>query len=146
MNEVGIVVSFNSDSDELARRMNIEAAKGIKYGGMKPTDALKLVTINPAIQLGIEHRTGSIEIGKDADIVIWNGNPLSTYSVCEQTWIEGRKYFDIVEDKKLISRDNELRNKLIQKALLSDQEHETKSVGQKKKLYHEHSCGVEVIR
>ncbi len=94
----GVVTSFNSDSDELARRLNTEAAKAVRFGGMSEEEALKLVTINPAIQLGIDHRTGSLEVGKDADVVIWNGHPLSTFSRVEQTWIDGRRYFDREED------------------------------------------------
>jgi imidazolonepropionase-like amidohydrolase len=90
----GVVVSFNSDSDELARRLNTEAAKAVRYGGMTETDALALVTLNPAIQLGIDHRTGSLEPGKEADFVIWSGHPLSTYRRAEQTWVDGRRYSD----------------------------------------------------
>lgn len=94
----GVTVSFNSDSDELARRLNVEAAKAIKYGGVPPEEAIKFVTINPAKQLAVEDRIGSLEPGKDADFSIWNGSPLSPYSRCEQTWIEGRKYFDRAAD------------------------------------------------
>ncbi|MEK7251282.1 MAG: amidohydrolase, partial [Bacteroidota bacterium] len=77
MYEQGVVVSFNSDSDELARRMNWEAAKAVKYGGVPETEALKFVTLNPAKQLKVDNKVGSLEIGKDADFVVWNGNPLS---------------------------------------------------------------------
>ena len=90
----GVTVSYNSDSDELARRLNTEAAKAIKYGGVPPEEAIKFVTLNPAKQLKIDGRVGSLEVGKDADFAIWSGSPLSPYSLCEQTWIEGRKYFD----------------------------------------------------
>ena len=82
MANAGVTVSFNSDSDELARRMNLEAAKAVKYGDLDEAEALKLVTINPAKQLRIDKYVGSLEIGKDADFVIWSGHPLSTYSVC----------------------------------------------------------------
>ena len=94
----GVTVSYNSDSDELARRLNTEAAKAIKYGGVPPEEAIKFVTLNPARQLKIDARVGSLEVGKDADVAIWNGSPLSPYSLCEQTWIEGRKYFDRAAD------------------------------------------------
>lgn len=94
----GVNVGFNSDSDELARRLNTEAAKAIKYGGMPPEEAIKTVTLNPAKSLKIDARVGSLEPGKDADFAIWNGSPLSPYSACEQTWIEGRKYFDRAAD------------------------------------------------
>ena len=96
MRERGVVVSFNSDSDELARRLNGEAAKAVKYGGVPPVDALAFVTMNPAKQLGVDKRVGSLEAGKDGDFVIWNGDPLSAESVAQETWIEGRKYFDRV--------------------------------------------------
>src|SRR5436309_2678037 len=92
----GVSVSYNSDSDELARRLNTEAAKAIKYGGVPPAEAIKFVTLNPAKQLKIDSRVGSLEVGKDADFAVWSGSPLSPYSICEQTWIEGRKYFDRV--------------------------------------------------
>ena len=98
MQRRGVVVSFNSDSDELARRLNLEAAKAVRYGDLPEDEALKFVTINPARQLGIDRRVGSLEPGKDADFAIWSGHPLSTYSVCEQTWIDGRKYFDRADD------------------------------------------------
>jgi imidazolonepropionase-like amidohydrolase len=94
----GVVVSFNSDSSDLARRLNTEAAKAVRYGGVPEAEALKFVTLNPAIQLGIDDRVGSLEKGKDADFVIWSGHPLSTYTICEQTWIDGRKYFDRQDD------------------------------------------------
>jgi len=94
----GVTVSYNSDSDELARHLNTEAAKAIKYGGVPPEEAIKFVTLNPARQLKIDSRVGSLEVGKDADFAIWNGSPLSPYTRCEQTWIKGRKYFDRAAD------------------------------------------------
>ena len=94
MTRHGIVVSLNSDSDERARRMNIEAAKMVKYGGLTDDEALKLITYNPALQLGIQDRVGSIEVGKDADVVIWSQHPLSVYSVAEMTFIDGEVFFD----------------------------------------------------
>jgi adenine deaminase len=78
-------------------------------------EALKLVTINPARQLKIDKYVGSLEPGKQADFVIWSGNPLSTYSICEQTWIEGRKYFDRGEDLKMREEIKKMRNFIIQK-------------------------------
>jgi N-acetylglucosamine-6-phosphate deacetylase len=94
----GVNTGFNSDDSELARRLNTEAAKAIKYGGVPPEEAIKFVTLNPARSLQIDDRVGSLVVGKDADFSIWNGSPLSPYSACEQTWIEGRKYFDRAED------------------------------------------------
>jgi imidazolonepropionase-like amidohydrolase len=98
MREHGIVVSYNSDSDELARRLNLEAAKAVKYGAVPEIDALDFVTLNPAKQLRIDARTGSLEPGKDADFVLWSGSPLSVYSVAEQTWVDGIKEFDRARD------------------------------------------------
>jgi imidazolonepropionase-like amidohydrolase len=117
MREAGVVVSFNSDDDELATRLNTEAAKGVKYGGVPEIEAFDFVTINPAIQLGIDDRVGSLEPGKDADFVIWSGDPLATFSRAEQTWIEGRRYFDIEADAE--ARDFAIaeRSRLIQKVL-----------------------------
>src|SRR5687767_4033246 len=109
MTRKGVSVSVNSDSDELARRLNHDAAKSIKYGGLTEEEALKTCTINPATQLGIDHRVGSISVGKDADLVIWNGHPLSTLSRVETTFIEGEVYFDRAQD--LQNRDRLRREK-----------------------------------
>jgi hypothetical protein len=117
MHDVGVVVSFNSDSAELARRMNTEAAKAVRYGGLDPHDALAFVTINPARQLGIDDRTGSLEPGKDADFAIWSESPLSTYARCEQTWIEGARYFDLEADRELRAWAQSERRRLVQKIL-----------------------------
>lgn len=94
MHARGVNVSFNSDSSELARRMYLEAAKGVKYGATPEPEALKFVTLNPAKQLGVDKWVGSLEPGKDADFTLWSHSPLAYNTVCEQTWIEGRKYFD----------------------------------------------------
>ena len=94
MHDRGVLVSFSSDSAELARHMNLEAAKAVKYGGVDEQEALAFVTLNAAIQLGLDHRIGSLEPGKDADFVIWSGDPLSVYSIAEQTWVEGVREFD----------------------------------------------------
>lgn len=94
MTRHGVVVSLNSDSDERARRLNIEAAKMMRYGGLTEAEALKLVTLNPATQLGIESRVGTIDVGKDADLAIWNAHPLSVYARVEQTFVDGELLFD----------------------------------------------------
>ena len=101
MHRAGVLVSINSDNAELARRLNTEAAKAMKYGGLSELEALALVTINPARQLRIDRRAGSLEPGKDADFVIWSGHPLSNYSRAEQTWIDGQRYFDLDSDRSL---------------------------------------------
>jgi imidazolonepropionase-like amidohydrolase len=90
----GVTVSVNSDSDERARRLNVEAAKMMRYGGLSEEEALKLITWNPAWQLGIQERVGSIEVGKDADFAVWNAHPLSVYARVEQTYVDGELLFD----------------------------------------------------
>jgi imidazolonepropionase-like amidohydrolase len=117
MHNAGVVVSFNSDDRELARHLNHEAAKAVKYGGVSPVEAFKFVTLNPAKQLRIEKYVGSIEVGKHADIALWSGSPLSNFSRCEQTWIDGRKYFDRSDDKTARTLTARMRNHLIQKIL-----------------------------
>jgi len=98
MTRAGVVVSVNSDSDERARRLNIEAAKAMHWGDLTEEQALKLITINPAIQLGIQDKVGSIEVGKDADLAIWNGHPFSVYSRVDTTMIDGDIFFDRQQD------------------------------------------------
>jgi N-acetylglucosamine-6-phosphate deacetylase len=122
MHEAGIVVSFNSDDHELGRHLNHEAAKAVKYGGVPDEEALKFVTLNPAKQLRIDEHTGSVEPGKHADLVVWSGSPLSLFSRCEQTWIDGRRYFDLDEDERERKRVAELRAALIQAVLGSGEE------------------------
>jgi imidazolonepropionase-like amidohydrolase len=100
MTRHGIVVSIHSDSNEHARRFYQEAAKMMKYGDLTEEEALRLVTLNPAIQIRLDHRIGSIDVGKDADLVIFNGHPFSIYSRPEMTMIEGEVYFDRNEDLK----------------------------------------------
>jgi imidazolonepropionase-like amidohydrolase len=90
----GVLVSLNSDDAELMRHLNTEAAKTMTYGGLSETEALSLVTINPAKQLGIEQRVGSIEAGKDADLVIYDKHPLSNYAKVQKVLIDGDVYFD----------------------------------------------------
>jgi N-acetylglucosamine-6-phosphate deacetylase len=116
MHQRGVVVSFNSDSSDLARRLYLEAAKAVKYGGTPEEEALKFVTLNPAKQLRIDARVGSLEPGKDGDFVLWSRSPLDSGTVCLQTWIEGRKYFDRDADaQRTLARDQE-RAALIDKA------------------------------
>lgn len=112
----GALVSFNSDSSDLARRMYLEAAKAVKYGGTREEDALKFVTINPARQLRIDKQVGSLEKGKDADFVIWSRSPLDSGTVCEQTWIEGNQYFDIARAADRTTTMETERQALITKA------------------------------
>lgn len=95
----GAITSINSDSAELIRHLYHEAAKTQRYGGLSDDEALAMITINPAKQLGIDDKVGSIEVGKQADLVIFEGHPLSSYTVPQMTFVDGVKYFDIKEDK-----------------------------------------------
>ena len=117
MREAGVIVSFNSDDKELARHLNTEAAKAVKYGGVPPEEALKFVTLNPAKQLRIDSRVGSLEPGKDADFVLWSAPPLSGYARPLQTWIDGRRYFDVTEDASMRVAAATARAALIQKII-----------------------------
>ncbi len=104
----GVLVSINSDSAELARRLNTEAAKTIKWGGLSEDEAFATVTINPAKQLRIDSRVGSLEPGKDADVVVWNRHPLSSYAIVERVYIDGTVYYDRrTEDGRLTSLKKE---------------------------------------
>ncbi len=125
MSSVGVTVAINSDDGEMSRRLNQEAAKGIKYGGMTEADAWKMVTINPAKLLHLDHRTGSIKEGKDADLVLWSDNPLSVYTIAEKTFIEGALYFDLEADKAKRIAIKKERNKLM-KLMLSEKPKEEK--------------------
>ncbi len=124
LHKAGVLTTFNSDDAELARRMNTEAAKALRYGvaeakdgGMDEQQALALVTINAARQLRVAQRTGSLEPGKDADFVIWSGPPLSTTTRAEQTWIDGRRYFSLEDDRRLRARAEAERQRLVGAAL-----------------------------
>jgi len=116
MRERGVLVSLNSDSPVLARHLNSEAAKTVKYGDLFPVNALELVTLNPARQLGIDATVGSLEPGKVADFVLWSGHPLAPDTVCLQTWIEGRKYHDVTAADERTARLTAERDTLLKKA------------------------------
>jgi N-acetylglucosamine-6-phosphate deacetylase len=116
MRERGVVVSFNSDSSDLARRLYLEAAKAVKYGGTPEIEALKFVTLNPAKQLRMDQFVGSVEPGKDADFAIWSKSPLDSGTVCLQTWIDGKKYFDRSLNAARTARLKQERDDLIAKA------------------------------
>jgi imidazolonepropionase-like amidohydrolase len=107
MTKKGVVVSINSDDAEQMRHLNLEAAKTMKYGGMTEDQALAMVTLNPAKQLGIDNKVGSIEVGKDADLVIYDKNPLSSFTKVQKVMIDGNVYFD---------RDNEVSGRLAKEA------------------------------
>ena len=113
MHKAGVITTFNSDSIELARHLNTEAAKAVRYSGVRPADALDFVTLNAAKHLGVTDKVGSLGVGKDADFVIWSHSPLSTQAVTEQTWIEGRQYFDYATDKLQRADAHATREQLI---------------------------------
>ncbi|MEM1220488.1 MAG: amidohydrolase family protein, partial [Bacteroidota bacterium] len=117
MHNEGVVVAFNSDDAEMARRLNQEAAKAVLYGGVSEEEALKFVTLNPAKLLHIDDRVGSIKVGKDADIVLWTDNPLSIYAKADKTFIDGIKFYDREEDLKMRDQIREERARLVQKML-----------------------------
>ncbi|WP_250434249.1 amidohydrolase family protein [Hanstruepera flava] len=118
MHNQGVVVAINSDDAEMSRRLNQEAAKSVKYGGISEEDAWKFVTLNPAKLLHIDDRVGSIKEGKDADVVLWSDNPLSIYAKAEKTIIDGTVYFDIDRDQQMrkdMKREkNELTTMMLQ--------------------------------
>jgi imidazolonepropionase-like amidohydrolase len=94
----GVTATINSDSDERIRRLNIDAARLVRYGDLTEDEALRIITLNGAIQLGIEQRTGSLDIGKDADLAIWTAHPLSVYARVETTFADGEVTFDRARD------------------------------------------------
>ncbi len=103
MTRKGVVVSVNSDSAEHARRLNTEAAKSVKWGGLSDDEALALVTINPAKQLRIDSKVGSLEVGKDADVVVWNHHPLSSYAIVDRAYIDGIPYYDRLSEERRLT-------------------------------------------
>lgn len=117
MAERGVLVSINSDSGEEIRHLNQEAAKAMKWGGMDEEQALRLVTLNPAIQFGLEDRIGSIDEGKDADVAIWEGHPLSMFGKAVQTYVDGKLYFDIDMDRERQAAVQAEKDALVEKHL-----------------------------
>ncbi len=113
LNRMGVTVAVNSDDAEMGRRLNQEAAKIIKYGNVSEEEVWKMVTLNPAKMLRIDNRTGSIKPGKDADLVLWNNNPLSIYAKPEMTYVDGICYYSLSKDEKLRKQVSQTRAKLI---------------------------------
>lgn len=139
MHEQGVLVAFNSDDAEMARRLNQEAAKAVLFGGVSEEDALKFVTLNPAKLLHIDDYVGSIKVGKHADLVVWSDHPLSMYSKAEQTFVDGILYFDRAKDeaqRKIIAEE---RNQLIQEMLNAKSKgSKTQKPGRKNQYQHYH--------
>ena len=139
MQKQGVVTAINSDDREMIRRLNQEAAKTIKYGGMTELEAWKMVTINPAKLLHIDNRVGSIKEGKDADVVLWSGSPLSVYSKAERTMIEGTTYFDLETDKQNREKIKKERNELVT-MMLKEKSGGKKTQGPKQSVKRDFTC------
>ncbi len=127
MHDAGVTVAFNSDDPEMARRLNQEAAKAVRYGGISEADAWNFVTLNPAKLLQVDNRVGSIKTGKDADIVLWTGNPLSVYSKVVQTYVDGVLYYDEKRDRQERAFIAEERARLIDKMLSAGKDGNTRN-------------------
>tara|TARA_B100000767_G_scaffold275587_1_gene313519 strand:+ start:3795 stop:6779 length:2985 start_codon:yes stop_codon:yes gene_type:complete len=119
MHSQGVTVAFNSDDSEMSRRLNQEAAKAVKYGGVSEEDAWKFVTLNPAKLLHIDDEVGSIKVGKSADLVLWSDHPMSIYSIVEKTMIDGAFYYDLDRATAQVDQITKEKNKLIQDMLLA---------------------------
>lgn len=145
LNKVGVNVAINSDDAEMARRLNQEAGKSVKYGNMSEEDAMKMVTLNPAKMLHLDKQTGSIKSGKDADVVVWSDNPLSVYAKAEKTFVDGILYFDRDRDVELRKRNNNERLRLIKKMMeaKANGEKTVKPVKKSNKQYHCETIGEE---
>ncbi|GAA4106678.1 amidohydrolase family protein [Aquimarina addita] len=145
MHNQGVTVAINSDDPEMSRRLNQEAAKSVKYGGISEEDAWKFVTLNPAKLLHIDTRVGSIKVGKDADLVLWSDHPLSIYTKAEKTMIEGAIYFDIEKDKAMRTAMASEKNELSTMMLKAKNKGLKTQPAKKKEKQHFHCETVETI-
>ncbi len=145
LNQQGIVTAINSDDAEMGRRLNQEAAKTVKYGGVSEEDAWKMVTLNPAKLLHLDDRMGSLKAGKDADIVIWSDNPLSILAKVETTIIDGEILYDAKRDAEMRTRNAAEKSRIISKMVLSNEKGEasTPFVKKKRRLFHCNTIGEE---
>src|SRR5438270_8816777 len=132
MTRRGVLVSVNSDDAEEATHLNQEAANSMKYGGLSHDEALKMVTLNPAIQLVIDKRVGTIDVGKDADLAIYNHDPLSAYAVVQKTLIDGRIYFDREKDIANRAEIEKEKKALTEKLKAAEKKPEEKKPPEKK--------------
>lgn len=142
LNQMQIVTAINSDDADMGRRLNQEAAKAIKYGGMSEEDALKMVTLNPAKLLQLDDKIGSLKVGKDADLVIWSHNPLTVYAQVEKTFIEGICFFDRSLDQQKLAEAEKEKMRIIQKMLKNKKTGEPSRKVEKKEEKHYH-CDTE---
>lgn len=138
LNRMGIMTSINSDDAEMGRRLNHEAAKTMKYGGVSAEDALKMITINPAKTLHLDDRIGSVSVGKDADLVIWNVHPLSVYAKPELTMIEGTVFYAADKDQELKAANKTERARLLKKMLAAKKKGEPTQKVKHEKHRHYH--------
>jgi len=137
--QAGVNVAINSDDAEMARRLNQEAGKAVKYGNVPQEEAWKMVTLNPAKMLQIDHKVGSIEPGKDADLVLWTDNPLSIYATVDKTFVDGILFFDAAQQQRKDQMVKDEKNRIIQKMLFSEDagKGNTQSAEKKQRvLYH----------
>jgi imidazolonepropionase-like amidohydrolase len=123
LSKMGVTVAVNSDDAEMGRRLNQEAAKSVKYGHLSESEAWKLVTLNPAKMLHLDHRLGTIESGKDADLVLWSSNPLSIQARVLKTWVDGRNLYDSVVSDQMY-KQQEIEKRTLFKKMLVAAEHE----------------------
>ena len=117
MHQAGVLTALHSDNPELARRMNLDAAKAVRYGGVDAHEALKMITAYSADQIGAGDTIGRIAEGYDADVVLWDGHPLSAFSKVQQTWVDGRRYFDYQADQRMQQAIADERRELMALAL-----------------------------
>jgi imidazolonepropionase-like amidohydrolase len=144
LQKVGVNVCINSDDAEMGRRLNQEAAKAVKYGGMREEDALKMVTLNPAKALHVDAYVGTLEKGKHADLVVWSNHPLSVYAKAMKTFVDGRLYFDREADQTAQIAVNAERQRLLQKMIESPDKDKKKFEGKTgPQLYHCETMGYE---
>ncbi len=139
MHEAGVNVGINSDDAEMGRRLNQEAAKGVKYGGMSQEEAWKMVTLNPAKMLKLDSHTGSLKAGKDADVVVWSANPLTVYAKAERTYVDGIPYYTMEADRSAREALSKERNRIIQK-MIAAKKGGAKTSKPSKKEHHLYHC------
>ncbi|HYG50659.1 MAG TPA: amidohydrolase family protein, partial [Flavobacteriales bacterium] len=146
LTKVGVNTAINSDDAEMARRLNQEAAKSVKYGGMSEEDAWKMVTLNPAKMLHLDRQMGSLKAGKDADVVVWSDNPLSIYAKVEKTFVDGILYYDLERDALLDKRNTTEKLRLIKKMMeaKASGERTVKPTRKTNKQYHCDTIGEEM--
>jgi hypothetical protein len=138
MHDLGVVVAINSDDAEMGRRLNQEAAKSVKYGGMSEENAWKMVTLNPAKLLHLDDKMGSLKVGKDADIVLWSANPLDILAKVEITMVDGEILYDANRDTDMRIQNQKERARIVTKMLESNEKGEESKAFIKRRTKHFH--------